>query len=262
GCVHENGLAAPRAVQPGARRVVRPGGESRPAVPDDVLGGKRRARGVAWISALPNRAARPGDRMTTVIGSTGAVGRRISLRGVVQGVGFRPFVHRLALRLGLSGWVRNSSGNVQIHIEGAPEKVNDFILAVRSEAPPLARIDDFRSEICDTLELTAFQILESKADPADRQAISPDVALCAPCEAELFDPHDRRYRYPFISCAECGPQLSMKLETAAKLLLDGRIVAMRGLGGFQLAVDATDDHAVARLRARKNREAKPFAVMV
>ena len=250
--------------------------------------------------------------MTTVIGSTGAVGRRISLRGVVQGVGFRPFVHRLALRLGLSGWVRNSSGNVQIHIEGAPEKVNDFIVAVRSEAPPLARIDDFRSEICDTLELTAFRILESKANPADRQAISPDVALCAACEAELFDPHNRRYRYPFItctdcgprftvieampydrertsmrafrqcpacsreyqtpgdrryhsetnSCAECGPTLSMELEPAAKLLLSGRIVAMRGLGGFQLAVDATDDQAVARLRARKNREAKPFAVMV
>ena len=257
--------------------------------------------------------------MNSTIGTEGAVGRRISLRGVVQGVGFRPFVHRLATRLGLSGWVRNGSGTVQIHVEGAPEKVNDFIMAVRSEAPPLARIDDFRTEICGTLELSAFRILESKADPADRQAISPDVALCAACEAELFDRHDRRYRYPFITCTDCGPRFTVieampydrertsmrafqqcptclgeyqapgerrfhsetnscavcgpklwlepctdaePLQAAAELLLAGRIVAMRGLGGFHLAVDATDDQAVARLRAKKNREAKPFAVMV
>jgi hydrogenase maturation protein HypF len=244
---------------------------------------------------------------------------RVSIRGVVQGVGFRPFVHRLAERLGLAGWVRNSSGDVQIHIEGAREQVEEFTRVLRSEAPPLARIEDVRRESCPPAHLQAFTILESKADPTQRQAVSPDVALCAACEAELFDPANRRYRYPFITCTDCGPRFTVidampydrertsmrafqqcsacrreyrtagdrrfhsetnscadcgptlrldppsdgdPLHAAAKLLRAGRIVAIRGLGGFQLAVDATDDQAVSRLRARKNREAKPFAVMV
>ena len=258
-----------------------------------------------------------------------AAALRVSVRGVVQGVGFRPFVHRLAQRLGLWGWVRNASGDVQIHIEGAQDQVEEFVHALRSEAPPLARIDDLFSEPCAPADVHTFTILESTAHAAQRQPVSPDVALCAACEAELFDPANRRYRYPFITCTDCGPRFTVieampydrertsmraftqcdtcqreyttpgdrryhsetnsctscgpklwlegpssppdplsvpergdALRATADLLVAGKIVAIRGLGGFHLAVDATNEHAVARLRARKEREAKPFAVMV
>jgi hydrogenase maturation protein HypF len=243
---------------------------------------------------------------------------RISVRGVVQGVGFRPFVHRLALRSGLAGWVRNASGDVQIHVEGTPEHIGAFLNGLKVDLPPLARIDALSSEICPASNLSAFTILQSRTDEG-RQPISPDVALCAACEAELFDRGNRRYGYPFITCTDCGPRFTViedmpydrertsmraftQCETcrreyenpgdrryhsesnscpacgprlwlgelsgsdavaaAAKLLGSGKIVAIRGLGGFHLAADATDDQAVARLRARKEREAKPLAIMV
>ncbi|MGH7522445.1 MAG: carbamoyltransferase HypF [Gemmatimonadales bacterium] len=245
---------------------------------------------------------------------------RFSVRGVVQGVGFRPFVHRLALRCRLAGWVRNASGDVQIHVEGCREDIEGFVLALKTEAPPLARIEHIQTETCAPANLTTFTILESRREEGRRQPISPDVALCAACEAELFEPANRRYRYPFITCTDCGPRFTVieampydrertsmraftqckacnreyrtpgdrryhsetnscptcgprlwldggpagqsALEAVAGLLLAGKIVALRGLGGFHLAVDATNEHAVARLRARKEREAKPFAVMV
>ncbi|HXG97933.1 MAG TPA: carbamoyltransferase HypF [Gemmatimonadales bacterium] len=244
---------------------------------------------------------------------------RLSVRGLVQGVGFRPFVHRLAVRCRLAGWVRNASGDVQIHIEGAPADIAAFRLGLGTDAPPLAHVDEVRSEPCEPANLTAFTILESRTEPGRRQPISPDVALCAACERELFDRRNRRYRYPFITCTDCGPRFTVieampydrertsmrafpqcptcsreyqtpgdrryhsetnscpncgprvwiagsdtktPLEDTARLLAGGKIVAIRGLGGFHLAVDATNEHAVARLRARKNREAKPFAVMV
>ena len=252
-------------------------------------------------------------------------GARLSVRGVVQGVGFRPFVHRLAVRCRLTGWVRNSSGDVQIHIEGAPEDIAAFRLGLETDTPPLAHLDEVRSEPCAPADLTTFTILESRMERGRRQSISPDVALCAACEAELFDHHNRRYRYPFITCTDCGPRFTVieampydrertsmraftqcdtcrreystpadrryhsetnscptcgprlwfenagsggevtgevALEAAARALCSGKILAIRGLGGFHLAVDATDEHAVARLRARKEREAKPLAVMV
>ena len=246
-------------------------------------------------------------------------GARLSVRGVVQGVGFRPFVHRLAMRYRLTGWVRNSSGDVQIHIEGASEDIAAFRLGLESDAPPLAHIDEVRSEPSPPANLTTFTILESHTERGSRQSISPDVALCAACEAELFNRNNRRYRYPFITCTDCGPRYTVieampydrertsmraftqcdacnaeyrtpgdrryhsetnscrvcgphlwiagsdtrtPLEDAARLLTAGKVLAIRGLGGFHLAVDATNDHAVARLRARKQREAKPFAVMV
>ena len=243
---------------------------------------------------------------------------RLSVRGLVQGVGFRPFVHRLALRHRLAGWVRNASGDVQIHVEGAPEDLSAFINKLRTEAPPLAQVDELLVESCPSSTLTVFTILESRAEAERRQPVSPDVALCDACEAELFDLNNRRYRYPFITCTDCGPRFTViddmpydrartsmrafrqcdgcrreyetprdrryhsetnscpacgprlwiagsdgpALEHAARLLKSGKIVAVRGLGGFHLAVDATDDAAVARLRARKAREAKPLAVMV
>jgi hydrogenase maturation protein HypF len=250
---------------------------------------------------------------------------RLSITGVVQGVGFRPFVHRLAARHGVDGWVRNAAGDVQIHAEAAPGDLAAFIRDLGGEAPPLARIERVERVSCAPLGLAAFTIRESEDDVERRQPVSPDVALCAACHAELCDPRNRRYRYPFITCTDCGPRYtvieampydrartSMRAFTqceecqreyadresrryhcetnscpacgptvwleiaegtrevgepdpiagAARLLAAGGIVAVRGLGGFHLAVDATDDAAVARLRARKDREAKPFAVMV
>jgi hydrogenase maturation protein HypF len=248
----------------------------------------------------------------------------LHVTGVVQGVGFRPFVHRLALRHGLAGWVLNAAGDVQIQIEGPPAALNSFTRALRAEAPPLARIESLEGAPCAVLGLDTFTIQESRKEPDQRQPVCPDVALCAACQAELFDPANRRFRYPFITCTDCGPRYtvieampydrertSMKvfaqcsaclreyqapgdrryhsetnscpvcgprvwlevagsgvsvssdpMQAAADLLAGGRIVAIRGLGGFHLAVDATDQQAVRRLRARKGREAKPFAVMV
>ncbi len=261
--------------------------------------------------------------MSAVATRPAAQAARFSVLGVVQGVGFRPFVHRLALRCRLAGWVRNASGDVQIHVEGTRESIDAFVRALTTEAPPLARIDDLRAEISAPSNLTTFTILESLSEDGRRQPISPDVALCAACAAELFDPANRRYRYPFITCTDCGPRFTvieampydrertsmraftqcdtcrreyetpgdrryhsetnscprcgprlwlesssgtvhgeLALQAAARLLLTGQTVALRGLGGFHLAVDATDEQAVARLRARKARESKPFAVMV
>jgi hydrogenase maturation protein HypF len=244
---------------------------------------------------------------------------QIAVHGVVQGVGFRPFVHRLAARHALTGWVRNGSGEVQIHVEGDSAAITAFVAALRREAPPLARIDACHVEPCAPAGLGRFTILESRPDPTRRQPICPDVALCAACEAELLDPRNRRFHYPFITCTDCGPRFTVidampydrertsmraftqcaaclheyrtpgdrryhsetnscpvcgprlwleprtdgdPIAAAAALLLAGRIVAIRGLGGFHLACDATDEAAVARLRERKHREAKPFAVMV
>ncbi len=254
------------------------------------------------------------------------IGLRVSVTGVVQGVGFRPFVHRLALRHGLAGGVRNSAGDVQIEVEGAAAAVDGFLRALTVEAPPLARIERVATEPVPARGQGGFVILPS-TDAADRrQPVSPDVALCAACEAELWDPANRRYRYPFITCTDCGPRFTVieampydrertsmrafamceacareygsagdrrhhsetnscpacgprvwleaegttngrrrsddAIRAAAALLADGKIVAIRGLGGFHLAVDATNETAVRRLRARKHREAKPLAVMV
>ncbi len=250
---------------------------------------------------------------------------RLSVTGVVQGVGFRPFVHRLAARHGVDGWVRNAAGDVQIHAEGAARDLAAFVRDLGAEAPPLARIERLERAPCLPLGLVTFTIRESEDDPERRQPVSPDAALCAACHAELFDPRNRRYRYPFITCTDCGPRYTVieampydrartsmraftqcedcrreyespesrryhsetnscpacgpkvwlevregapgagghdPIAAAARLLAAGRIVAVRGLGGFHLAVDATNEAAVARLRARKDREAKPLAVMV
>ncbi len=251
---------------------------------------------------------------------------RLHVTGVVQGVGFRPFVHRLALLHGLGGWVRNASGDVEIEVEGPSTALEQFLESLETDAPPLARIERVETEPQPPEGQTEFQILTSRAEANRRQPVSPDVAICQACEAELFDPTNRRYRYPFItctdcgprytvigampydrertsmgaftqcnaclteyhtpadrryhsetnSCAECGPQVWFSaietpshtthgleaIQYAARLLTGGRIVAIRGLGGFHLAVDATDAKAVARLRQRKRREAKPLAVMV
>jgi len=248
----------------------------------------------------------------------------VSIRGIVQGVGFRPFVHRLAIRHSIDGWVRNEAGAVRVIAQGVGRDVAAFLKALRDELPPLARIDALDVRDVPATPLEGFRVASSDVAPVGRLPISPDVAMCPSCERELLDPADRRHRYPFITCTDCGPRFTvieempydrdrttMKAFTqcgacvreyanpadrryhsetnscpecgpgvwlevpdtrvvrqgaaigeAGRLLSAGRIVAVRGLGGFHLAADATNGAAVSALRARKKRDAKPLAVMV
>jgi hydrogenase maturation protein HypF len=242
---------------------------------------------------------------------TAAVERReLRVTGTVQGVGFRPFVYGLAQRHGLGGFVLNDGGGVAIEVEGSAEAIASFAAALRVEAPGLARIDSVRSRAVAARGDAGFVIARSAA--TGRSAlVPPDVATCADCLRELFDPSDRRHRYPFVNCTQCGPRftivrglpydrpnttmagfplcaecraeyedpadrrfhaepiacpvcgprLSMPLEQAVALLRDGAVVAVKGLGGYHLACAAADEQAVARLRRRKLRDQKPFAVM-
>ncbi len=253
-------------------------------------------------------------------------GCRVRVRGLVQGVGFRPFVHRLALRHHLGGWVRNASGEVQIALEGDTVAIETFLAELRLEAPPLAQIDEVSVEGTAPEGLDAFLIEASAEEPGQRLPVPPDVAICPACERELNDPVNRRYRYPFITCTDCGPRYtvierlpydrerttmraftqcpacaaeyhspgdrrhhsetnscpvcgpSLWLEAGAEgrssaageaairqsaaLLVRGGILALRGFGGYHLACDATNEAAVAELRRRKRRDAKPFAIML
>jgi hydrogenase maturation protein HypF len=251
--------------------------------------------------------------------------QRVHVDGVVQGVGFRPYIYNLAVRYGLSGWVLNSSSGVDIEIQGPPEAVEAFLAALPRQAPRLAHIDRVVAEaISPESGVDGFTIRHSQAD-AGVSLVSPDVSTCPDCLAELFDPADRRYRYPFTNCTNCGPRYTIIREMpydrpattmadfrmcpdcqaeydnpadrrfhaqpnacpvcgpqvrlvadealmaeisgpddvarTAALLRAGYIVAIKGLGGFHLACDATNAKAVARLRERKHRPAKPFAVM-
>ena len=138
---------------------------------------------------------------------------RVHVAGIVQGVGFRPFVHRLATRHRLDGWVRNSSGRVEIEIGGNDPDVAAFLADLRAQAPPLARIDRILAEDVDPAEGTApdegFRILESISSDGGRRPVPADVAMCEACERELFDPDDRRFGYPFITCTDCGPRYTV-----------------------------------------------------
>jgi hydrogenase maturation protein HypF len=256
------------------------------------------------------------------------VARAIEVRGIVQGVGFRPFVWRLATELGLDGTVINRAGQVDVEIAGSQEAIDQFISRIRSGAPPHARVEEVnvREAAPEIVAGSGFAIEESKAAASTERLFPPDIATCDDCLRELFDPADRRYRYPFtnctncgpratiiddlpydrartsmrefplcraceaeyrdpanrrfhaepVACPECGPQLSYRrpgdagpaarregaLQAALADLREGRIVAVKGLGGYHLACDATDPAAVQRLRDRKHRWARPFAVMV
>ena len=247
--------------------------------------------------------------MTDALSDTGER-RRIRVRGVVQGVGFRPFVYRLATRGQLGGFVLNDGDGVVVEVEGSTDALDEFVEALTLEAPPLARVASLTSERTAARGEQAFVVAES--DAAGRSAlVPPDVATCDACLAELFDPADRRYRYPFLNCTDCGPRftivrgvpydrplttmagfplcadcrreyenpadrrfhaepiacpacgphLDLPLEDAVGVLLDGGIVAVKGLGGYHLACAAESEEAVTRLRARKRREEKPLAVM-
>ena len=237
--------------------------------------------------------------------------RRFRVAGVVQGVGFRPFVYGLARRHGLGGFVLNDGVGVVVEAEGPAAALEDFARALVREAPALARVDAVTGEAVPPRGEREFRI-ETSAAAAGRTALIPaDVATCDECLRDLFDPEDRRYRYPFVNCTQCGPRftivvgvpydrplttmagfpmcadcrreyedpadrrfhaepiacpacgprLSVPLEEAVAALLDGDIVAVKGLGGYHLACDAANQEAVARLRSRKHREDKPFAVM-
>jgi hydrogenase maturation protein HypF len=251
------------------------------------------------------------------------IARKVEINGIVQGVGFRPFVFQAARRHGIGGTVANTATGVRIHAEGAPEKVAAFCRELTQSPPPLARITAIAISEEAPAGRAAFTILASSRRDRRGTLISPDVAVCADCLAELFDPANRRFRYPFINCTNCGPRYtiiadipydrpktSMKafamcpqcraeyddpldrrfhaqpnacaacgpsvalraaggasvafedaIVAAADLLKAGAIVAVKGLGGYHLAVDAENATAVARLRRRKHRDAKPFAVM-
>jgi hydrogenase maturation protein HypF len=236
--------------------------------------------------------------------------RRFRVTGVVQGVGFRPFVYGLARAHGLGGFVLNDGAGVVVEAEGPTCSLERFTAALRDEAPTLARVDSVVSEPLRASGESDFRI-EASAQAGGSALIPADVATCDDCLRELFDPNDRRYRYPFVNCTQCGPrftivtgvpydrslttmsgfplcrdcrfeyedpenrrfhaepiacpvcgpQLSVPLEEAVDAFRAGGIVAVKGLGGYHLACDAGNEEAVSRLRARKHREDKPFAVM-
>jgi len=236
--------------------------------------------------------------------------RRFRVRGVVQGVGFRPFVYGLATRHGLAGSVLNDGEGVVIDAEGDAGSLDAFAVTLGDAAPELARVDSVHVEPLRPRGGSGFAIAASVGGGSSA-SIPPDVATCRECLRELFDPADRRYRYPFVNCTRCGPrftivravpydranttmagfplcdecrreyedpadrrfhaeptccpacgpQLSMPLEEAVEALRAGSVLAVKGLGGYHLACDATNEAAVARLRARKAREEKPFAVL-
>ena len=249
--------------------------------------------------------------------------REIEVRGIVQGVGFRPFVWRLASDAGLTGWVRNRSGVVEILVEGAAPALDDFCSAIQARAPTLARVDSVTWRDAAPIGFETFEVDESVVGTGGERLVSADAATCESCLRELLDPNDRRFRYPFINCTDCGPRFTIiealpydrertsmrafpmcpdcaseyhdpadrrfhaepiacpacgprldlldregvtltgdPIERAARLLKAGGIVALKGLGGFHLACDATKESAVAALRERKRRPDKPFAVMV
>ncbi|MFD5256371.1 carbamoyltransferase HypF [Streptomyces bobili] len=249
--------------------------------------------------------------------------QRIEVFGRVQGVGFRPYVHRTATALGLDGWVRNINGHVELTASGRSAALRDLVASLREHPPPLAAVR--RIEVTDVpgdeaVVRSGFTVRTSRADPsAAPREIPPDAAICEACLRELFEPGDRRYRYPFINCTDCGPRATViedlpydrehttmrrfplcsacaaeytdagdrrfhaeplacavcgprlawddltgedALRAAVKTVEGGGTIAVKGLGGYQLVCDATDPVAVAELRRRKRRPAKPFAVMV
>jgi hydrogenase maturation protein HypF len=261
---------------------------------------------------------------TSAVAEAGDGLLRIGVRGVVQGVGFRPFVYQLAGTHGLAGWVCNTSGDVKIEVEGGKESLERFLEDLSAKAPPLARIEDVSATWDSPAGYQRFEIRESVAEEAKYQLVSPDIATCDQCLAEVVSPEDRRYRYPFTNCTNCGPRFTIiedipydrpkttmrvfpmcpecqreyddpmdrrfhaqpnacpvcgpslrllapaehevpcedVIAEAARLLRDGRVLAVKGLGGYLLACDATNEAVVQTLRDRKRRPFKPFAVML
>ncbi len=263
-----------------------------------------------------------GDPTGRAAAPTAVIRRRLRVRGQVQGVGFRPFVYRLATGLELSGHVGNDARGAFVEIEGPPERVERFVTDLAAQPPPLARITGIEAEEVPVEGTGRFVIEPSRGEGRQEAGITPDTATCPDCLREMLDPADRRYRYPFINCTNCGPRYSIiqsvpydrpgttmaaftmcpacrreyddptdrrfhaqpnacpvcgprvwfvdaggtavagdAIATCAAWLRKGRIVAIKGLGGFHLACRADSDAAVGELRRRKGRESKPLALM-
>jgi len=137
------------------------------------------------------------------------IGRRILVRGIVQGVGFRPCVYGYAKEANLTGWVCNSSRGVEIEVFGMPSQIRGFSIKLRNSPPPLSRIDGFKEVSIPFSTYSDFSIMESRSDSSEFLPISPDISICPDCQKELFDPNNRRYRYPFINCTNCGPRFTI-----------------------------------------------------
>lgn len=256
------------------------------------------------------------------VAESNTVRLHVALGGAVQGVGFRPFVYRLAVEMGLSGWVCNSSAGLILEVEGAQEQLDQFLDRLDAEKPPAAVVLTREAAFLAPAGLTGFEIRTSDQDPGKTASVLPDLATCPACLAELRDPANRRYGYAFTNCTHCGPRYTIiedipydrprttmrafamcpeceqeytdpldrrfhaqpnacprcgprlwaeehgsaveqpAIQHAAETILAGAIVALKGIGGFQLLVDARLADAVARLRTRKKREEKPFALMM
>jgi hydrogenase maturation protein HypF len=250
--------------------------------------------------------------------------KTVNITGIVQGVGFRPFVYRLANACGLTGFIRNTPAGVSIEVEGRAERVDNFLERLPREIPPLAKITSIALCDADVQDGDSFRIVSSQLGEPPKALISPDVVVCEDCLREMGNPRDRRFRYPFINCTNCGPRFTIICDTpydrartsmasfqmcsacqaeyddpasrrfhaqpnacwncgpqvkllssagermavaepireTARLLQEGKIVAVKGLGGFHLACDAKNEAAVDLLRDRKRRVEKPFAIMM
>jgi hydrogenase maturation protein HypF len=265
-------------------------------------------------------------QLDTGTGSIKMIRARIGVSGIIQGVGFRPFIFRLATTQGITGYVANTAAGVTIEVDGSEHKLEHFIQAIHTEKPPLAYIDAVhveKSEIDPALLHNSFEIQDSISSGSKVGPITPDTDVCNNCLTELADPENRRYLYPFINCTDCGPRYTLIKKTpydrlltamkhfpmceqcraeysdpldrrfhaqatccplcgpsvtltdpngqtltgadpihmAADLLKSGKIIAIKGIGGFHLAVNGTDPEAIANLRKRKGRPDKPLAVM-
>ena len=248
----------------------------------------------------------------TLASKSAAQRLRITLRGAVQGVGFRPFVYRLATEMSLTGWVLNSPSGLVVEVEGSLEELRRFEQRIESERPKVSVITTRESAWLPLHGFTKFEIHHSESDSAKSVNVLPDLATCDDCRNELCDPSNRRFQYPFTNCTNCGPRYTIVVDIpydrpnttmsefafcaacreeyenptnrrfhaqpnacpvcgpkldgtiadTAAALLRGEIVALKGIGGFQLLVDARQPAAVARLRQRKHREEKPFALMM
>lgn len=248
--------------------------------------------------------------------------KRIEVKGIVQGVGFRPFIYKLAHKFELTGFVSNNNNGVEIEVQGTPENISEFIKSISDESPSLSQIDSIDQFDSIVNNSTNFVINKSSSTLGNKTFISPDVSICDDCRNELFDKNNRRYLYPFINCTNCGPRFTIienipydrkyttmksfvmcdeckseydnpldrrfhaqpnacpecgptiwlefpdnkitnenPIDKTVSHLMQGKIIAIKGLGGFHLAVDANNDTAVERLRELKNREAKPLAIM-
>ncbi len=249
---------------------------------------------------------------------------RVVIRGAVQGVGFRPFVYRLAKDLDLAGWVNNNSNGVTVEAEGDKRELEKFLLRIEPEKPPRSFIQSMEHTYLDPIGYADFEIRESDPSGSKGALVLPDISVCPECLKEIFDPHNRRYLYPFTNCTNCGPRYTIitalpydrpnttmsgfimcekcraeyenpddrrfhaqpnacpvcgphlelwdnkgraiakyesALSGAVEAIRNGQIVAVKGIGGFHLMVDARNEEAVGRLRQLKRREEKPLALM-